>query len=94
MSRKNPRFRLCKVHTIVPSPYVKEIMLNTSINSKNVIDKVSDSSFNIRKNSDDNTALIQKDLVTSTNRLESLIEKVLYLSVISIIISAITLCIC
>lgn len=90
--RKNPR--LVKVKTILPAEYVNEILLNDSLNSNRVRECVINSFVDIRKNDDDNTALLQKDLVTSTNRLESLIEKVLYLSVISVIISTITLCIC
>ena len=90
--RRNPRF--VKVKTILDSEDVKLLLSSNAINSRSVRDCVIDSSTDIRKNVDDNTSLIQKDLVTSTNRLESLIEKVLYLSIISLVISTITLCIC
>lgn len=91
-SRKNLRF--VKVKTIIPSDNVREILVNSSVNSHLVKEHVSNESLDIRKNADDNTALIQKDLSNSVSSLENIIEKVLYISCISILINVVVLCIC
>ena len=87
-SRKNPR--LCRVKQIIPSEYVKELLVNSSINASSTQAIVKGTSIDIRKNSDDNTSLIQRDI----RRVESVLEKVFYISLILIVISCITLCIC
>lgn len=93
MSRKNPR--LVKVKTIFDSADAKLLGLyQKSLDAANVRKVVIDSSVDIRKNDDDNTALIQKDILSSTSRLVNIIEKVLYLSCISILLNVIILCIC
>lgn len=91
-TRKN--LRLVKVKTVMDSEDVKLLLSSNAINSRSVRQSVIDSSADIRKNDDDNTALLQRDLSSSTSRLENLLEKVLYISCISILIDVIVLCIC
>lgn len=89
-SRKN--LRLVKVKTIIDSEDLKLLLSSNAINSRSVRQSVLDSSADIRKNDDDNTSLIQQDICSSTSRIENLLEKVLYLSCISIVIDVIILC--
>ena len=86
--RKNPR--LVKVQTILPAENVKEILVNDSLNAIHVKEYIKGCSVDIRKNDDDNTALVQRDL----SRLENVLEKLLYISCISLLINVVVLCIC
>lgn len=91
-SRKNPR--LVKVKTVMSSDDLKLLLTSNAVNSRSVRDSVINSSADIRKNNDDNTVLIQRDLCSSASRLENILEKVLYISCISIFINVVVLCIC
>lgn len=85
MKRKNPR--LCKVSVIIPSSDKKEI-ISAVVPPLETVSKCLDSVSDSIK---DSFSITQKDILSSTLGITKILEKVIYISLVSLFVSLITL---